>query len=204
MNFELLIKHTKSMKEWIIVLLIILLLLIFPLRFKVYFFYNIYANSGFILASLFCFKLLFYKLKLEGLNIVLKNQKGTKTSKIDMQMQNMDFINTFQLQVLKRIFLNNVTLFSAFGSKEDAFTTAMVGGGINVIFANLKMFILSKKSEAKCYYKSMPCYNLDRFNVVLKSEFYITLFDVILSLLIAQIKVIRKRRMKNGQQLSSH
>ncbi len=204
MNFEFLIKHTKSMKVLIIVLLVILLLLILPLKFKIHFFYNIYANSGFVLASLFCFKLLFYKMKVEGLNIVLKNQNGTKTSKIDMKTQNIDFINAFQLQVLKRLFLNNVTLFSAFGSKEDAFTTAMVGGGISMLFSNLKIFILSKKSEANCYYKSMPCYNLDRFNVMIKSEFFITLFDVILSLLIAQIKVIKKRRMKNGQQLSSH
>lgn len=190
---------------FLIILFVILFILFLPLSFKIHLFYNIEKNRGLILLSIFNIKVLFYKFKFDRLSILLKNKKETKEIKIDLQNQDIDFVEIFQFVLLKQIYLNSVSIYSIFGRKEDAFISAMVAGAISVIFANLKIFILSKKQEAVCNLESLPCYQKDKFSFSLKINFLIIIFDVILSFIIAQIKSIQKRRMKeNGKQISSH
>ena len=203
MNYKL-FKHNKSMKELIIVLLVILVILFFPLFFKLHFFYNIDKNRGGIQLSLFGFTIIFFRLKLKGLKLVIKNKKQTKEKDIDLKNQDIDFVSCLQEQIIKRIYLKNVVLLSSFGRKENAFLTAMVGGGLQMLFANLKIFICSKKEEVKASLISCVDYEKDKFCLTMKVQVLITVFDVILSIIIAQIKTIQKRRVKrNGKQLSS-
>lgn len=188
------------MLVFLIVLFVVLFILFLPLSFKIHLFFNLEKNRGLMLLSIFNIKVLFLKFKFDGLSILVNNKKGIKEIKIDLQNQDIDFFEIFQVVLLRQIYLNSVFIYSIFGRKENAFLSAMVVGVISVLFANLKIFIMSKKQEAVCVLKSLPCYEKDKFSISLKMNFLITIFDVILSFIIAQIKSIQKRRVKeNGK-----
>lgn len=193
------------MKIFFIVLFIILLVLVFPFYFKIHFFYNIDKNRGLLLISVFGIAIIFYRLKLDGLKLVLQNKNQTKVNDIDLKNQNMDFANFLQGEILKRLFLKSLIVFSSFGRKEDAFLTAMVGGVISTFFANFKVFLCHKKREVDARLASLVNYEKDKFCLSIKLEIFLTIFEVIISLIFAQIKTIQKRRLKqNGKQLSSN
>lgn len=205
MNFNVPFRHNKDMKTFFIVLFVILFILFLPLYFKIHFFYNIDKNRGLLLISLFGVTIIFYRLKLDGLKLVLKNKKQIKVNDIDLKNQDMDFANFLQGEILKRLYLKSLIVFSSFGRREDAFLTAMVGGVIGAFFANFKVFVCHKKGEADARLASLVHYEKDKFCLSIKLEIFLTIFEVIISLIIAQIKTIQKRRTKqNGKQLSSN
>lgn len=196
--------HTTTMKVVVIILLIIILLLILPIKVKVHFYYNIAKNRGLILISLWNINVLFYRIKVKGLKIIIKNKKQTKSLDIDINTPNLDFANELQKQILKTIYLSNITLFSTFGYKDNACTTALVAGFLKTVFAIIQGVVKNQKNECEVECNSFVQFDKDKIVLTLKSVFYITLFDVLYSLAKAKVIINRKRRIKNGKQLSSN
>ena len=192
------------MKTFFIILLVLVIVLFFPLKFNIHFFYNINKNRGSVLFSFYFIPIIFYRLKLNNGKLITNNKKETKEKELDFFATDMDFSNYFTLALLKQLYLKELLINCEYGKAESAYQTAMISGGAMMLLSFLKIFILTKKKNASTYFNSKAFFNRDRFVFSFKGEIFLTVFCVILSLIFAQIKVIRKRRNKNGKQLSSN
>ena len=109
------------------ILLGIFLILILPLKFNVDLNLNVLKNRGFIKLKLFSIKFLYYKLKYKEKKIVLSNVKTTKEISLEINKQNIDFMNELQTQLVKRVYLKNlkVYLFKSLLTFSAAASTAV-------------------------------------------------------------------------------
>ena len=93
------------MKVLFIILLVIIIILIVPIQLKIHFKYDVLRNRGFFELKLWIFNLKFYRFKFKNGQILLKNRKETKQIDIEINMENVDFVNKLQKQHFRRLYL---------------------------------------------------------------------------------------------------
>lgn len=179
------------------ILLGIFLILILPLKFNVDLNLNALKNRGFIKLKLFSIKFLYYKLKYKEKKIILSNVKTTKEINLEINKQNIDFMNELQTQLVKRLYLKNLKVYLNVGVKENPFASAMLGAGFEILLSILSSVVKFHKPTADVNYKICTYYekNIGILNIDFAISISIT--NLIISLIKAKSIIKKKEQLKN-------
>ena len=164
----------------------IVFLLILPLAFEGRVSFNPEYNRGVFVIKFFKIKIMQYLFMFDGAR--LKLQKEDETKVIEMQFSGDKFttIKLFILDMFDKLKLRKLLVFYNVGT-GDSFSSAMLCGAINQILTQMFLFLKSKKpTSSLCVYDTVS-YNKEVFEVALRIEIAISLFDVMTSFLHAYI-----------------
>lgn len=179
------------------ILLALLLVLVLPLKFNVYLNLNVLKNRGYIKLKLFSIKFLYFKLKYKNKKIILNNIKTTKEINLDINKQNIDFMNELQAQLVKRLYLKNLKLYLNVGVKENPFANAMLGASLEVLLSIVSSIIKFHKPTADVNYKICTYYEKNIGIINIDFAISISITNLIISLLRSKLIIKRKEQIKN-------
>ncbi len=182
--------------EWYFVVLIVLSLivfvLIFPLFIQLRFYVNVLENLGAIsITLLWIFPIMNFRfnLKRDAIHIITKKQK-------EKDIQLFSVKSYLMLQFFKNLFLKlkifEIYLFSYFGKKNDAMTTAMLNGYIVSLMHILFVLIHNKKGD---YISNIVC-DKDFEKSEFKFSFFSSIFILPTSILFCFLQTLRKVNKK--------
>jgi len=183
------------------ILLIIIFLLILPVKFKVKFNYNVFKNRGHLKIKVFNFKLLYYKIKYKDKKIILSNFKTTKEISLDINIENIDFVNELQKQIKKRLYLKEIKCYFNFGIADNSFITAMVCAGGDIALSIISSMIKFQKPTSNINYRISNFYTKDICDFSLETQLSISITNLLLSLLKTKKVINKKEQLKeNGRK----
>lgn len=166
------------------------MLLIFPIKLQLRGTFHLEDLSGVVCLFLFKIKLRYYKYKVDGKKIVLKNEKETKIKQLDFDPKQLVVVKIFKDQLKDKARVKELFVFYNIGL-NDAFLSSMVGGLINCAllgyFTNLK----NRRPTASMGIYDTISYNKEVFEVAGKGSISISLFDVVYSLIMSVILIKR-------------
>lgn len=146
------------MKVFFGVLLIIVLILLFPLKIKGKFTYDIFNNYGFVSLFFFSLKLSIFKIKFLPFKIKIK-AKGKRfyVTFRDIISEN-NFGEVFFNTILKVVKIKSIKLFSNFAIKDNAYVSHLTSGLFYVLFGSAFSYF----SQVKNFY-NVECLNFANF-----------------------------------------
>ena len=188
------------MKVLFIILLVIIIILIVPIQLKIHFKYDVLRNRGFFELKLWIFNLKFYRFKFKNGQILLKNRKETKQIDIEINMENVDYVNELQKQLFRRLYLKYFKVFLTIGSDKNASGVAMLGGVANTLLAVLKAYVKTHKPTSDFAYRVYPQFDQSNGVVTLRTSFSISITNILISLIRAKIILNKKKEQKNERK----
>lgn len=168
---------------WQFVLLIIFFLLIIPIPLKFKISFNILKLSGkvfFRVFKIFQFKI---RVRFRGAYVYITTKKKTKREKLTSKNYSVVFIMEFLKQIYFRLVLTQLHFSSEVGYYNSAFTSALAGGGIDIISKCVFSRILNDKKSAHIFINNEVKYNQDCLNFNIDCQVKISLFDIIYSII---------------------
>lgn len=178
---------------WLIVVVFFLIIAIIPIFAKAYVTFDFLNNIGVISLYVFCFKVITYKAKFEKFNLVLYTNKGKTDVQVEVSSKQLRFLKQLSAQLKQKIILKNLSFYTRFGLL-DAYATAIVTGIFNSLISAFMGYIKNTKKSAKMQIFNNPNYNGSNFTIVCNVKCFVTLFDVIYSLLMSFIIIKRSEK----------
>lgn len=168
---------------WQIVLLIVIFLLIIPIPFKFKLTFNILRLSGEVQLSVF--KLINYKVRVRfrGAYIYIITNNKTRREKLSSKNFNVAFVMQMLRQLYFRLILKTLSFSCQGGYYNNAFVTALGSSVIDITSKSIFARILHNKKSAHIFISNEAKYNQDCLHIKLEGQIYISVFDVIYSLI---------------------
>lgn len=173
-----------------------------PINYKAKVVYDALKNRGKIQIKLFKLTIIYFNFSVEKGFIELTSRKKKKKILVPIVLDSKggflsetDFVSL----LIKKIIIQQGTIYVNFGAKTDTFATAMIVGLTRVITSILGAIIVSKKAKSKIKNKIYPSYNKDKLFVCFKASIKISIFKVLnafIQSIIGKIK-LNKEIMQN-------
>lgn len=180
--------------------LLIFLLIILPINLKAKVSYDAIKNKGIVQLKIFKLTLLYYDLVIQKGFIELKSTKSGKTVLVPIILDDGDFQEIdLVIILLKKIYIQQGTIYINFGAKNQAFITAMSVGVAKVLTSVLGALIKSKKSESKIKNKIYASFNKDQLKVSFKASIKISILQAVIAFIQSRV-----RRIKNNKEIMQH
>lgn len=167
---------------WQIIFLFIIFLLIIPIPINFKGVFHILRLSGSLHIQVF--KIINFKIRVRfrGAYVYITRNNHTTREKLTATNYNVAFVMQLIKQVYFRIHLKQLNFISDIGYYNDALCTAMISSMMDIISKCLYARILHNKKSAHIFISNEPKYNKDCLNIKVESKLYITLFDMLYSL----------------------
>lgn len=163
----------------------------FPISFKIYIYSNIIENSNFICINFLGFVYICKKISVEN-NVITITSPNGKSSKLNLSMPTK-FQNEFFKKIIHFIGVDFIETSVEFGNKTSAFSSAMITGLLQALFAELNVYLNIKKKSV-IYYKISTNYNEDKLTFIFASKFYLSIIQVMVSLIASFLKVLGDKK----------
>ena len=173
-----------------------------PINYKAKVKYDALKNSGKIQIKLFKLTVIYFDFTIEKgfIELISKKKRKKILAPIILDskggfLSETDFVSL----LIKKIRIQQGTIYANFGAKTDAFATAMIVGLIKIITSILGSIIKSKKIKSKLKNKIYPSYTKDKLVVCFKASIKISIFQVLTAFfqsIIGKIK-LNKEIMQN-------
>lgn len=168
---------------WQIILLIIVVLLIIPISIKFETKFNILRLSGAVQIQLLGFIKFNVRVRFRGQYVYITTNNKTRREKLSSKNFNVAFVVQMIRQLYFRLTLKYLTFTSESGYYNDAMVTALGGSIIDIVSKCIYARILHNKKSAHILIQNDTKYNQDCLNLKIQGQIYISLFDVIYSLI---------------------
>lgn len=182
----------------------LIVIFMIPIKAKLHFSCNLLEKSGAFSIFLFNFKLMHNQFWVKGKKILLQDEKKSNSVEIGFDSKEVIFLKVFSNVIRRKTRLKSFFLFYNIGI-NDAFSSAMLGGAINLLaqifFTNLKN---TRPTASMAVYDTIS-YNRDVLEFALKSGVTISLFDGVYSFVISLIitnRIVRhnlEEKLKKGE-----
>lgn len=164
---------------WQIILLIVIFLLIIPIPIKVKLSFNILRLSGEVFVRVLKIFKIKVRVRFRGSYVYVSSKKKTKREKLTSKNYNVVFLMQFIRQLYFRIIFTQLEFMCEVGYYNDALTTALGSGVVDIVSKGLSARILHNKKSAHIFINNEAKYNQDCLNMKLECQVKISLFDVI-------------------------
>lgn len=178
---------------WLIIIVFFLVLLILPVFVKAYVSFDFLHNLGVLSLYIFFIKILTYKIKYEKGDIVVYTNKNKKEIEVKVSNKQLRFLKQLSVQLKQKIILKKINIFSRIGL-NDASSTALCIGLFNILASIIVGYIKFSKKSAKMIINSNPNYNGSNFTISIVASCFITLFDIIYSLIMSFVIIKRSEK----------
>ena len=153
-----------------------------PINYKAKIAYDVLKNRGKIQIKLFKLTIFYFYFSIEKgfieLTSIKKKKKILAPIILDSKggfLSETDFVSL----LIKKIKIQQGTIYVNFGAKTDAFATAMTVGLAKVFSSVFGTIIKSKKTKGKIKNKVYPSYAKDEFLVCFKASVKISIFKTL-------------------------
>ena len=160
----------------------VILLFMFPVFVQAKATFNIQSRAGVLAIHIYGIQLVYYLYEIKGKTIVVKNQNDTKQVELDIDNNDLLFVQILIEQIKDKTRLKQLYVFYNLGA-GDAFLSAMLGGVFNIAVLTFFTTLKSKKPTASLGIYETISYNKTLFEVAIKSKMSISLVDVVYSLI---------------------
>lgn len=171
---------------------LIIILLFFPIRVKSKLIYNVFNNKGY--ASLFFYnlKLLICRYKFKKLKLIARAKN--KEFEIDLinEKNQTNFGEIYVMQLLKKIRIKNLKLFSQFGFNRDLLASSVGGASLNIIFGIMLSIICNKKKIDNYEITTINNEARTTFLIIISTSIQLNIFWLILSFIKTLLLKIKK------------
>lgn len=173
--------------------LFILLVFIIPINLKAKVVYDVLHNRGKIQLKLFKLNVFIGEISIEHGFVELTTKKGKKILiPIEVSASSGFFAETdFITILLKKVRIQHGTMYVNFGTKSNAFATAMIVGLVKVLTSIASAVLVTKKSKSKITNKIYPSFTKDQLKVCLKASVKISIMQVLNAYLKAVFEKIK-------------
>lgn len=178
---------------WQIIVVFFLIVLILPIFSKAYVCYNVLDNNGVVSLYIFFIKIISYKIKIASGNIIFFTEKDKKQIELQVSTKQLRFLQQFSVQMKQKVIIKNITAFSKIGL-NDAYHTALAVGAFNAFCSGVIGYLKNIKPSAKMRVYSNPEYNNLRLSFAFQITGFITIIDVIYSLIMSFIIIKRSEK----------
>ena len=178
----------ESVCLWCLIPFVIILLLMLPIVLEVRLSYNPLYNKGVMSFYLFGFCVFYTIISIKGNSLSLDNEKKHKQITLKLSGKKFEIVKQFFKLTIDKIKLKKLIVFYNVGV-GDAYQNAMVCGSINQIIFQFFAFVKNEKPTASVQLFDNVAYNTESFELALRSQISLTIFDLIYSLAYATIKV---------------
>lgn len=178
----------------------IILILLFPIKMKVNFSFNLLEFGGAIGVFFYFIKVFHEQFWIKHKRLVTKKDNHIECKEMEFDSDEVLFAETFFKQLVDKIHFKEAFVFYSLGL-NDAFLTSMVAGEINkylyIFFAGIK----NQKPTASVRVFDTIFYNKTICQFCVRAVFSISLIDVVYSLINSVIlsKKLKKKKRKLKQ-----
>ena len=165
------------------ILLIIIFLLTIPISIKFKTKFNILRLSGAVQIQLLGFIKFNIRVRFRGQYVYITTNNKTRREKLTSKNFNIAFVLQMIKQIYFRLILKTLTFTSEEGYYNDAMITALGSSIIDIASKCLYARILHNKKSAHIFIDNDTKYNQDCLSIKIDGHIYISLFDVIYSLI---------------------
>lgn len=184
-------------------ILFLTFLTILPINIKAKVTYDVLKNEGKIQLKLFKLTIIYYSIKVQKGFLELRSIKSGKIMLVPLIFNDKGQIDQtdFAIILLKTIYVEQGTIYINFGTKTDAFITAMIIGSAKVFTSILGAVLKTKKQESRIKNKIYASFNKDKFLVCVKASIKISIMQVVSCYIKSLIgkKKYKKEMLKNEQ-----
>lgn len=194
------------MNYYLLIPFVIICLMFMPIKLEVRLSFNLLSLSGAVGAFLYGFKMTHQMIWIKGNKIITKKEEAVSTQEIDFGGREILFLKIFLKQLTNKTRLKKMELFYNIGL-EDAFASAMVAGFINFFITVFYTRIKNDKPTASLELNNTLSYNNKCAQLAYKIVVYISLFDVVYSLLNSVIltkKTYKKEQQNSNKEFAKH
>ena len=177
----------------LVIVVFFLILMVLPFIVSIFVSYDVLHNSGDFFVHLFFFKIISYKLKLEGKNIILISKKKKKMIETKISEKQMRFLNQLFKQFKQKLIIKKLYGFSQI-SLNDAMKSALLTGFVNSIMSSIFAYIKNTKKSAQIGIFCEPAYNEVCLNISSFCAFSITILDILYSLVMSATIIKRSEK----------
>ncbi|MBQ8749035.1 MAG: hypothetical protein IJZ29_01000 [Clostridia bacterium] len=142
----------------------------------------------------------YYKLKYRNKKIVLNNFKTSKEINLEINKENIDFVNELQKQIRKRLYLKDLKIYLNLGVKDNPFASALLSGGCETFLSIISSLIKFQKPTAKIYYNVTTYYTKDMGIVNIDFDIALSITNLLLSLMVTKKIINKKEQLKNDRR----
>lgn len=169
-------------------LILFIILLTFPIRLKGVVKFNMFGFRGEVFLTICHIKIIKVKIKVRNGYIYIYGKKRTKIEEISTENFNIIFMVNFIKQIYYRLDLKNLGAKGQIGYKNNAMITSMSASFVDIILKILGAKIKNNKNGAHIFIQTEAKYNEDCIKYKFDIEFYITLLDILCSLILSLFK----------------
>lgn len=169
---------------WLIIVVFFLILLVVPLFAKLHISYDFLHNIGSLSIYLFFIKIVAFKMRLNGKNIVLISYNKEKELESAVSQGQIRFIKQLNSQLKQKIVVRKITAMARIGC-SDAAISACASGLFNALVYSTLAYIKNIKKSAQMSVISEPDYNGKHLTMALYLSFAITIVDIIYALVMS-------------------
>lgn len=158
--------------------------------------FNILKLKGTVIFKIFNKIKFEFKIRIKHGYVYINHKNKERKEKISKKNINLIYIGELIKQLYFREQFLSLIITSNFGYVLDSCATAVGAGTIDVIGKCLFMKIKNNKKSADIFVSVEPKYNEDVFNIRLENEVRISIFDLIYTLVVTQLRMLGKRLKK--------
>ncbi len=185
------------MNLYLLIPFFIILIFFIPVKVEVRISFNVLEKMGAFGVFVFGIKVEYQQFWIENKKIITKKENEIESHELDTQSKEVIFFEMLSHEIKDKTRLKELYVFYNLGV-GDAFSSAMVGGTINVILFSIMTAIKNSKPTASMGVYDTISYNKKICQFALKTSMSISLFDVVYSLIRS---VILTRKKTNEKQI---
>lgn len=181
---------------WLLIVLFVFIILIFPMFFRLYFFYSPLKNSGMIIMKLWFITITYLSFQLKTNSIIIRSKKERIQIEYQYEDPKLKFYEYFYLQLRHKLKLKYLDIYSEIGT-GDAFHSAMLSAVMNIIYKIIGSYIKNAKFSSSIVVNTKTEFNKPAFSISIFSKASISIFDIIYCLFITLFYEDKKITYKN-------
>ena len=178
------------------VVVFFLIILIAPILIKQHVSFDAIHNVGAISLYIFFVKVVSFKLRIGKGGIIFYTSKNEKDIPIELSKGKIRFYEQLFTQLKQKIVIKQMNVFSNIGL-SDAKNSAMVAGLFNIVILSAFSVIKKTKKSARFKHVNNVAYNQNKFAFAIYAQAFITLFDIIYSVIMSLLIVRRSEKYES-------
>ncbi|MBO5022625.1 MAG: hypothetical protein J6C53_04050 [Clostridia bacterium] len=186
------------MNFYLLIPLSIIIIFFIPIKLQGRFSFNVAEMSGAIGIFFYRIKLSHQLIWFENKKIYTRKEDEIISKELEFNSKEMIFMQMLFGEIKDKTRLKEISIFYNLGV-EDAFTSAMLGGTINVLLMSMLGVIKNAKPTATLGIYDTISYNRQVCQFAVKAVMSISLFDVVYSLFRSVILTKRATNQKGAK-----
>ena len=183
------------------ILLLVIIILTFPFYCKVQISFNALSKKGHIRIYLLGILIFHYRLRYSNKKLIIHNFKTTKKLDIQINKDNIQFIDYLRKEIFKRIYVDRISINLELGFKTNPAILALIDSLVKS-FINTSYGVISfQKPTSELTYNINTYYTKKIGIIKAETNCGISILNILFSIINAKFKINKIKKKKEEKKL---